>query len=66
MVKNKTILVSPVCIRQETKEVFGSGQERHEKRFEMKKIKKFFKDIWLGIKISNEYYLSGKCNHGKF
>ncbi len=32
----------------------------------MKKIKKFFKDIWLGIKISNEYYLSGKCNHGKF
>lgn len=26
----------------------------------MKKIKKFFKEIWLGIKISTEMYLSGK------
>jgi hypothetical protein len=31
----------------------------------MKKIKKFFKDIWLGIKISNKNYLSGKINQGK-
>lgn len=31
----------------------------------MKKIKQFFKDIWLGIKISNENYLSGKTNQGK-
>jgi len=31
----------------------------------MKKIKRFFKDIWLGIKISNENYLSGKINQGK-
>jgi hypothetical protein len=29
-------------------------------------IKKFFKEIWLGIKIANENYLKGKCNHGKF
>ena len=29
-------------------------------------IKKFFKEIWLGIKIDNENYLKGKCNHGKF
>lgn len=32
----------------------------------MKKIKQLFKQIWLGIKIANENYLSGKCNHGKF
>jgi hypothetical protein len=31
----------------------------------MKKIKQFFKDIWLGIKISNENYLNGKINQGK-
>jgi len=31
----------------------------------MKKIKQFFKDIWLGIKISNKNYLSGKINQGK-
>ena len=29
-------------------------------------IKKFFKEMWLGIKIANENYLKGKCNHGKF
>ena len=29
-------------------------------------IKKIFKEIWLGIKIANENYLKGKCNHGKF
>jgi hypothetical protein len=32
----------------------------------MKRIKEFFKNIWLGIKISNENYLSGKTHHGKF
>ena len=29
-------------------------------------IKRFFKDGWLGIKIANENYLSGKTNQGKF
>ena len=29
-------------------------------------IKKFYKDFWLGIKISNDNYLSGKTNQGKF
>ena len=32
----------------------------------MKKIKKFFKEIWLGIKISNKNYLDGKSQWGKF
>lgn len=33
----------------------------------MKKIKKFFKDIWLGFEISNKNYLEGKgWTHGKF
>ena len=32
----------------------------------MKRIKDFFKNIWLGIKISNENYLSGKTHNGKF
>jgi hypothetical protein len=32
----------------------------------MKRIKQFFKNIWLGIKISNEIYLSGKTGWGKF
>ena len=27
----------------------------------MKKIKKFFNEIYLGIKISNEMYLNGKA-----
>ena len=31
----------------------------------MKKIKQFFKEIWLGIKISNENYLDGRTNQGK-
>lgn len=29
-------------------------------------MKKFFRNIWLGIKISTENYLSGKTNQGKF
>ena len=29
------------------------------------KIKQFLKNIWLGIKMSNENYLSGKINQGK-
>ena len=32
----------------------------------IKKIKKFFKDIWLGIAIANENYMNGKTNHGKW
>ena len=32
----------------------------------MNKIKKFFKDIWLGLSIANKNYLSGKANQGKF
>ena len=32
----------------------------------MNKIKKFFKDIWLGFSIANKNYLSGKANQGKF
>lgn len=32
----------------------------------MRKLKQLFKEMWLGIKIANENYLSGKCNHGKF
>ena len=43
------------------------------KKTPMQKIKKlinninrFFKDVWLGIKISNENYLSGKTNQCKF
>ena len=32
----------------------------------MKKIKRFFKDIWLGIKIANDVYLQGKTGWGKF
>jgi hypothetical protein len=32
----------------------------------IKKIKQFFKDVWLGFKISNENYLNGKTNQGKF
>jgi len=32
-----------------------------------KKVKRFFSDIWLGIKISNDNYLNGKgWTHGKF
>ena len=31
----------------------------------IKKVKRFFKEIWLGIKISNENYLNGKTNQGK-
>ena len=31
----------------------------------IKKVKRFFKEIWLGIKISNENYLNGKINQGK-
>jgi len=31
----------------------------------IKGIKKFFKEIWLGIKIANENYLNGKTNQGK-
>ena len=30
-----------------------------------KKVKRFFSDIWLGIKISNENYLNGRTNQGK-
>jgi hypothetical protein len=30
------------------------------------KIKEFFKNIWLGIKISNENYLNGKTHQGNF
>jgi hypothetical protein len=30
------------------------------------KIKKIFKEIWLGFKISNENYLKGKTSQGKF
>lgn len=29
-------------------------------------IIRFFKDFCLGIKISNDNYLSGKTNQGKF
>ena len=29
-------------------------------------IKQFFKDVWLGIEISNKNYLSGRTNQGKF
>ena len=32
----------------------------------IKKIKKILKEMYLGIKIANDNYLSGKCNHGKF
>ena len=32
----------------------------------IKKIKRFFKDIWLGIKIANNAYLQGKTGWGKF
>ena len=32
----------------------------------MKKIRKFFSDIWLGITIANENYLNGKSQWGKF
>lgn len=32
----------------------------------MKAIKKILKEMWLGIKIANENYLKGRCNHGKF
>ena len=32
----------------------------------MKKIKQILSDIKLGIKISNENYLNGKCHQGKF
>lgn len=32
----------------------------------MKKIKRFFRDIWLGIDIANKNYLSGKTGWGKF
>jgi len=32
----------------------------------MSKIKKFFKDCWLGLKLSAELYLSGKTGWGKF
>lgn len=31
----------------------------------IKKVKRFFKEISLGIKISNENYLNGKTNQGK-
>ena len=30
-----------------------------------KKVKRFFSDIWVGIKISNENYLNGRTNQGK-
>lgn len=32
----------------------------------MKRLKRFFREIYLGIKIANENYMKGKCNHGKF
>ena len=31
-----------------------------------KKIKRFFKDVWSGIKIANNAYLQGKTGWGKF
>jgi len=31
-----------------------------------KKIKRFFKEVWLGIKIANNAYLQGKTGWGKF
>lgn len=31
-----------------------------------RKIKEFFRNIWLGIKISNKNYLNGKTHQGKF
>lgn len=30
------------------------------------KMKKIFKEIWLGFKISTENYLKGKTSQGKF
>ncbi len=32
----------------------------------MKKIKQIIRNIRLGIKISNQNYLNGKCHQGKF
>ena len=32
----------------------------------LNKVKRFFKEIWLGFKISTENYLNGKTNQGKF
>ena len=32
----------------------------------IKSIKRFFREIYLGIKIANDNYMKGKCNHGKF
>ena len=32
----------------------------------LNKIKRFFKDVWFGISISNRNYLSGKTSQGKF
>lgn len=32
----------------------------------MKKIKQFFKDIWLGITVASQNYLNGRTNQGKF
>ena len=32
----------------------------------IKKIKRFFKDMWLGIDIANKNYLNGKSQWGKF
>lgn len=31
-----------------------------------KSIKKFFKEIWLGVTIANKNYLDGKSQWGKF
>jgi hypothetical protein len=32
----------------------------------IKKINRFFKDVWLGIDIANKNYLNGKSQWGKF
>lgn len=32
----------------------------------MERLKRFFREIYLGIKIANDNYMKGKCNHGKF
>lgn len=30
------------------------------------KVKKYLKDVWIGISISTQNYLEGKTNQGKF
>lgn len=32
----------------------------------IKKIKRFFRDIWIGVRIANDAYLAGKTGWGKF